>query len=226
MAGLRLSNVAMNGGRDGWTCEVPIGHIRGIVLPNEGCAHTLTELLLGFVQPTVGSVSLADGEPIGAATRSAPSDGVRYVPAGGGLFPHSTVLDNVAYHARRGGRESYGLAKAKARREASGFGLDDVLHRYPHEITAGRRKLAGLMRALSQRPALLVLGDADDLPRWGALLATTGYRPTNSRTSARTPELLAGAATVLLTTSARRSFGLDNDPIVPPPGVFDAAEPA
>ena len=76
-------------------------------------------------------------------------------------------------HGNRVGRiVSRATAVEQTALTAAGCGLDDVLDRYPHEITAGRRRIAGLARALCGLPdvATVVLEDAPDLPAWPNLL--------------------------------------------------------
>lgn len=123
----------------------------------------------------------------------------RLVPAEGGLLPHRTVLGNLV-HGNRIGRI---IPRARAVEEvaltAAGCGLDDVLGRYPHEITAGRRRVAGLARALCGLPAVttVVLEDAPDLPTWPNLLEAV-----------HAPELYS-VALLLLTHDAERAVGFD-----------------
>jgi hypothetical protein len=83
-------------------------------------------------------------------------------------------------------------AEQGCRETASRCGLDDVLDRYPYEITPGRRRLAGLARALRSKPAAVVLEDAPGLPTWGALLDFD-----------RNPELLAAALLLITDDPAR-----------------------
>ena len=107
--------------------------------------------------------------PAGAVVRS--GGVVRLVPAGGGLLPHLTVLGNLvrAYRVARGRVPKARVVEA-CQAWAAQCGLDDVLQRYPYEISPGRRRLAGVARALCADAAVIVLEDADGLPTWGVLL--------------------------------------------------------
>lgn len=123
----------------------------------------------------------------------------RLVPAEGGLLPHRTVLGNLVHGNRVGRIIPRATAVDEIALTATGCGLDDVLDRYPHEITAGRRRVAGLARALCGLPAVttVLLEDAPDLPTWPNLLE-----------SVHAPELLS-VALVLLTYDAERAVGFD-----------------
>jgi ABC-type taurine transport system ATPase subunit len=86
-------------------------------------------------------------------------------------------------------------AADESRVTASRCGLEDVLDRYPHEITSGRRRLAGVARALRAHPAVIVLEDAAGLPTWDSLLRLD-----------HNPELWS-AALLLISTDAARTDG-------------------
>lgn len=123
----------------------------------------------------------------------------RLVPAEGGLLPHRTVLGNLVHGNRVGRIIPRATAVDEIALTATGCGLDDVLDRYPHEITAGRRRVAGLARALCGLPAVtaVVLEDAPDLPTWPNLLEAV-----------HAPELFS-VALLLLTYDVERSVGFD-----------------
>jgi ABC-type taurine transport system ATPase subunit len=165
--------------------EISPGEHCALVVPDRRQARWLADLVTGLEQP-----------PAGARVEGA--DGVRLVPADGGLLPHLTVLGNLMHGARvsPGSRVvPRSTAEQGCRETASRCGLDDVLERYPYEITPGRRRLAGLARALRSKPAAVVLEDAPGLPTWGALLDFE-----------RNPELLA-AALLLITGDPARAAG-------------------
>lgn len=123
----------------------------------------------------------------------------RLVPAEGGLLPHRTVLGNLVHGNRIGRIIPRTTAEDEIALTATGCGLDDVLDRYPHEITAGRRRVAGLARALCGLPAVttVVLEDAPDLPTWPNLLEAV-----------HAPELFS-VALLLLTHDEERATGFE-----------------
>jgi predicted ABC-type transport system involved in lysophospholipase L1 biosynthesis ATPase subunit len=161
--------------------RVQVGEQRFVEVPDPNQGRRLADLATGLAAP-----------PAGARVRAAGP--VRLVPAEGGLLPYLTVLGNLVHGcatSRMPRREAGERAAATAR----WFGLEDVTDRYPHEITAGRRRLAGVARALGAQPVAVVLEDAPGLPTWGTLLDLTGN-----------PQLLS-AALLLLTPDRARAAG-------------------
>jgi ABC-type polar amino acid transport system ATPase subunit len=165
--------------------RVDVGEQRAVVVPQAADRRRLADVLTQLEDPPRGAIVLAGGP-------------VRLVPAEGGLLPHLTVLGNVMH----GHRTTHPVTRHAARDESLvkviGCGLEDVQDRYPHEITPGRRRLAGVARALGAYPRVVILEDATGLPTWGSLLS---LRPN--------PDL-ASVALLLITTSASRIAGFDH----------------
>lgn len=180
MVGLRLEGVSVSGVPE--RVRIDVGERRALVVAEDGQARRLADLVTGLEGPPPGCTVNAGGR-------------VRLVPAEGGLLPHLTVLGNVLHGHRTNRGAPRTTAEEECRAAAGRCGLDDVLDRYPHEITPGRRRLAGLARALRARPAVIVLEDAAGLPTWGSLLEPD-----------RDPELLS-AALLLITDSTERATG-------------------
>ncbi|WP_328330005.1 hypothetical protein OHA70_07600 [Kribbella sp. NBC_00382] len=133
------------------------GEQRALVVPDATTARRLADLVSGLEEPSPGATIERSGA-------------VRLVPAEGGLLPHLTVLENVVHGHTVTHRVTRRAAEEESRVTAQRCGLEDVLKSYPHEITSGRRRLAGVARALRAHPAAIVLEDAAGLPTWGSLL--------------------------------------------------------
>jgi ABC-type nitrate/sulfonate/bicarbonate transport system ATPase subunit len=133
------------------------GEQRALVVPDAATARLLADLISGLEEPSPEATIDCSGV-------------VRLVPAEGGLLPHLTVLGNVVHGHTVTHRVTRRAAEEESRDTAARCGLEDVLDRYPHEITPGRRRLAGVARALRAHPTAIVLEDAAGLPTWGSLL--------------------------------------------------------
>ncbi len=74
------------------------------------------------------------------------------------LFPHLTVLDNVAYGPRHHGMKKE-EAYTQARKMLERFGIDHLCHRYPDVISGGESQRVALARALVLEPEILLLDE-------------------------------------------------------------------
>jgi ABC-type taurine transport system ATPase subunit len=165
--------------------RIDVGEQRAVVVPQAADRRRLADIVTGLDDPPANAIVLRGGP-------------VRLVPAEGGLLPHLTVLGNVVHGHLTTHAITKQAARDQSRVQANGCGLEDVLDRYPHEITPGRRRLAGVARALGAYPRAIVLEDANGLPTWGSLLS---IRPNLD---------LASVALLLITTSTTRTTGFDD----------------
>ena len=118
-----------------------------------GCGKsTLLQIIGGIERPSEGAVVI-DGHEI-----EGPSKALSMVFQDYGLFPWATVTDNVAFNLRaRGvGRRERETAVAEA---LDLVGLSGFATRFPHELSGGMRQRAGLARALTTKPKLLLMDE-------------------------------------------------------------------
>jgi molybdate transport system ATP-binding protein len=101
--------------------------------------HVVDDVATGVFVP-------AERRPVGLVMQSA------------ALFPHLSVLDNVAFGLRTADR-SRASARATARDELDRFGLADFAARRPREISGGQAARVALARAMVRRPDLLLLDE-------------------------------------------------------------------
>ena len=126
------------------------------LLGPSGCGKTTTlRLIAGFEQPTSGDI-IIDGEQVaGVPAFRRPVNTVfqDYV-----LFPHMTVLQNVAF-----GLKMAGINGAEAHKRAQEalelVQLPHIGKRRPRELSGGQQQRVALARALVNQPSVLLLDE-------------------------------------------------------------------
>ncbi|MBD5538876.1 MAG: ATP-binding cassette domain-containing protein, partial [Desulfovibrio sp.] len=142
-----------------------------------GSGKTLTmRCIAGLLMPDFGRITV--GETVFFDSREnvllpARQRGVGYVPQDYALFPHLTVLQNVAYaHTGPFGRHVDAQAKEQARTMLERFRISPLAGRYPLQLSGGQRQRVALARALNAAPRLLLLDEpfsALDVPLRAAM---------------------------------------------------------
>ena len=126
------------------------------LLGPSGCGKTTTlRLIAGFEQPDAGAV-LIGGTDVG--TLPPYKRDVNTVFQSYALFPHLSVLDNVAY-GLRGRGVSAPERHESARRMLELVRLEDVEARKPRELSGGQQQRVALARALVMEPRVLLLDE-------------------------------------------------------------------
>ena len=157
-------------------------HTTTVFLGTSGCGKTtLMRMVNRMVTPTSGTVTVrgrnvADEDPV-ALRRS-----IGYVLQDGGLFPHRTIVDNIATVP-----VLEGASKASARADALKLmelvGLDpSMAKRYPAQLSGGQRQLRRIQKSLGTTilfvthdiDEAILLGDRIALLREGAQIAQEG----------------------------------------------------
>jgi glycine betaine/proline transport system ATP-binding protein len=123
---------------------------------------TLVRCITRLVEPTSGRISICGQDVLGADAkrlREIRRTKVSMVFQHFGLFPHRTVIDNVAY-----GLEVQGIDKTKrherARELLGVVGLASVERSYPDQLSGGMQQRVGLARALAVDPEVLIFDEA------------------------------------------------------------------
>ena len=132
---------------------VPAGSFFALLGPS-GCGKTTTlRLVAGLEEPTSGSVLIGGKDVTRVKAYQRPVNTVFQSYA---LFPHMTVLENVAFGLRRR-KVSDPLLKAhEALRLVE---LDHLAARRPAQLSGGQQQRVALARAVVNRPALLLLDE-------------------------------------------------------------------
>jgi len=126
------------------------------LLGSSGCGKTTTlRLVAGFLQPTGGRIRLGDRD---LTTLSAHARDIGLVFQNYALFPHLSVLDNVAF-----GLKQRGLAKPDRAKRAMAMlervGLAPLADRLPAALSGGQKQRVALARALVIEPPLLMFDE-------------------------------------------------------------------
>ena len=131
------------------------GEFFAMLGPSGSGKTTCLRLIAGFEQPTGGEIKIF-GEPAGGVPPYRRN--VNTVFKDYALFPHMTILDNVAY-----GLMVKGVDKSTRHREAEqalelvklpGYGA-----RKPGQLSGGQRQRVALARALVNKPRVLLLDE-------------------------------------------------------------------
>ncbi|GAB2604946.1 proline/glycine betaine ABC transporter ATP-binding protein [Paractinoplanes abujensis] len=138
--------------------ELPTGKMTVLVGPS-GCGKTTSLRMINrMISPTSGRV-LIDGKDIAGQDEALLRRGIGYVIQSAGLFPHRTVLDNVA---------TVPVLLGKTRREARAAALSllervglapEFAKRYPAQLSGGQQQRVGVARALAADPPIMLMDE-------------------------------------------------------------------
>ncbi len=128
------------------------------LLGPSGCGKsTLLRMAAGIDRPTNGRILLNNRELSGPSTFVPPEKrNIGLMFQDFALFPHLTILDNVAF-----GLKSLGAAEAKkeARTSLDRVGLLRYAEDYPHILSGGQQQRVALARAIAPRPSVLLMDE-------------------------------------------------------------------
>jgi len=148
-----------------------------VVLGSSGSGKTvLMKHVIGLLKPDSGTV-LVDGVEMSALSGKELTEARQrfgMVFQGAALFDSMTVLENVAFplRERRGRRMPAGEIRQRVVEKLSVVDLgEEVLERWPSELSGGMRKRVALARALVSEPRIVLY----DEPTTGLDPITTEY---------------------------------------------------
>ena len=137
------------------------GEVLGVLGPNGAGKSTLLSALAGLTPVAVGRSSSPGRSSMTQAPgrlSKRPARPVGFVFQDYRLFPHLSVLENVAFSPR-----ARGMGKRAARSAASHWldrlGLTEFADRKPKSLSGGQAQRVALARALAGQPALLLLDE-------------------------------------------------------------------
>jgi spermidine/putrescine ABC transporter ATP-binding subunit len=140
---------------DNISLDIGAGEFFALLGPS-GCGKTtLLRMIAGFEVPTEGEILIDGQQMVGVPPNKRP---INMVFQSYAVFPHMSVIDNVAYGLKMDGvekqermqraEEALGLVKL------GGFG-----GRLPSQLSGGQRQRVALARALVKRPKVLLLDE-------------------------------------------------------------------
>jgi osmoprotectant transport system ATP-binding protein len=142
----------------GLSFTAPTGEITVLVGPS-GCGKTTSLRMINrMIEPTSGTITI-DGRDTATLEANELRRGIGYVIQSGGLFPHRTIIDNIATVPLLLG---WGKAKAtaRARELLERVGLaPELAKRYPTQLSGGQQQRVGVARALAADPPVMLLDE-------------------------------------------------------------------
>lgn len=155
---------------EGVELTVRPGEVTVVLGPSGSGKSTLLRVINHLEKPEIGHVSL-NGELIGVRRHGdrlkelservilAQRSRIGFVFQNFNLFPHLTVLDNVAAAPVATGKLSRAAAQELARDLLSRVGLADKAAAYPRQLSGGQQQRVAIARALALRPGVILFDE-------------------------------------------------------------------
>lgn len=132
---------------------IPEGSFFALLGPS-GCGKTTTlRLIAGLEEPTAGRILIGGKDVTHTKSYRRPVNTVFQSYA---LFPHMSILENVAFGLKR---RRIADATARAHEALRLVELDHLAQRRPSQLSGGQQQRVALARAVVNRPALLLLDE-------------------------------------------------------------------
>jgi putative spermidine/putrescine transport system ATP-binding protein len=200
---------------DGLTLHIEPGELVALLGPS-GCGKTTAlRILAGLDEATSGSVSV-DCKDLTKVSANKRDMGMVFQAYS--LFPHLTVLDNVAFGLKMRGKDK-GQRLSRADEMLELVGLTAHRHKYASELSGGQQQRVALARALAIQPRVLLLDEP--------LSALDAKVRVQLRDEIRRVQLEVGTTTLFVTHDQEEALSLADRVAVMRTGqVLQVGEPA
>lgn len=145
------------------TFEIPKGKVSAIMGPSGTGKSVLLKNIIGLLQPEAGEIIIDGTNIVGLPEKQLYEVrrklGVLFQD--GALFGSLNVYDNIAFPLREHTDKGEDQIKTIVHEKAEMVGLMDHLTKLPGEISGGMKKRAGLARALSMDPEIVLFDEPD-----------------------------------------------------------------
>ncbi|MGH9166727.1 MAG: ABC transporter ATP-binding protein [Acidimicrobiia bacterium] len=133
---------------DDLTLSIEAGEFFALLGPS-GCGKTtLLRTIAGLELPTAGSISIGETE----VTHLSPGErDLAMVFQDYALYPHMTVVDNIAYPLKIR-KVATSQRRATAAEAAGSLQLEGLLDRRPRQLSGGQQQRVAVARAIAYRP--------------------------------------------------------------------------
>ena len=137
---------------DGLSLDIAPGEFVALLGGSGSGKSTLLRVIAGFERPDAGQVLLNSAD----ITTSPPqARDVAMMFQSYALFPHMSVVENIAYGLRRAGKPH----AARVAELVAMLALEGLEARRPAQLSGGQQQRVALARALARRPALVLLDE-------------------------------------------------------------------
>lgn len=138
--------------------KVKEGEIVVIIGPSGSGKSTLIRCINQLEEHNGGEI-IVDGAQVGGGRKSTVLTEVGMVFQSFNLFPHMTVLRNVALGPVRVRGLTWAEAEERAQRLLARVGLADQAAKYPAQLSGGQQQRVGIARALAMEPKVLLFDE-------------------------------------------------------------------
>jgi sn-glycerol 3-phosphate transport system ATP-binding protein len=140
---------------DALSCSIADGEFMVLVGPS-GCGKTTAlRMIAGLEEPTSGAIAIGGKVVNGVSPRDRD---IAMVFQNYALYPHKTVLQNLAFGLRQHKMPTAEIAE-RVREVSSLLTLNELLDRKPAQLSGGQRQRVAMGRALARRPRVYLLDE-------------------------------------------------------------------